>query len=267
MISEWADYAQEVLDDPLYQDRIEWEKVEKLLVHSHDLAQLANSRDALAPARMYGWDIDNESAWSGVNFALLGTTKGGKIPRKPVVKEPRLLNLEHPGKPLHQEYPRSVTLSLSIKKSRRDLKPWFQGSWIVIGWKQGSWNWLKLRLLNWSIMKFLTDWWLSTTLNGSFSVVVLCTFAWIVGRVYEGLGYKGIHVKCIITVISLVNEYVLMFETFICKELVVAIDKKEWGMCLIFMFMKIDTIMKSQVFVCLERGAVVPFYVLRGFRI
>lgn len=89
MLSEWADYAQEVLDDPLYMDRIEWEKVEKLLVHSHDLAQLSNSRDALAPARMYGWDIDNESAWSGVNFALLGTTKGGKIPRKPIVKEPK----------------------------------------------------------------------------------------------------------------------------------------------------------------------------------
>lgn len=89
MLHEWADYAQEVLDDPLYMDRIEWEKVEKLLVQSHDLAQLSNSRDALAPARMYGWDIDNESAWSGVNFALLGTTKGGKIPRKPIVKEPK----------------------------------------------------------------------------------------------------------------------------------------------------------------------------------
>lgn len=89
MMDEWADYAQETLDDPLYTDRIEWEKVEKLLVQSHDLAQLSNSRDALAPARMYGWDIDNEFAWSKVNFALLGTTKGGKIPRVPIVKEPK----------------------------------------------------------------------------------------------------------------------------------------------------------------------------------
>lgn len=89
MLDEWADYAQETLDDPLYMDRIEWEKVEKLLVQSHDLAQLSNNRDALAPARMYGWDIDNEFAWSKVNFALLGTTKGGKIPRVPIVKVPK----------------------------------------------------------------------------------------------------------------------------------------------------------------------------------
>jgi hypothetical protein len=89
MLDEWAEYAQETLDDPLYMDRIEWEKVEKLLVQSHDLAQLSSSRDALAPARIYGWDIDNEHAWSNVNFALLGTTKGGKIPRVPVVKEPK----------------------------------------------------------------------------------------------------------------------------------------------------------------------------------
>lgn len=89
MLDEWAEYAQETLDDPLYMDRIEWEKVEKLLVQSHDLAQLSSSRDALAPARIYGWDIDNEHAWSTVNFALLGTTKGGKIPRVPVVKEPK----------------------------------------------------------------------------------------------------------------------------------------------------------------------------------
>ena len=89
MLDEWAGYAQETLDDPLYLDRIEWEKVEKLLVQLHDLAQLSGSRDALAPARMYGWDLDNEFAWSKVNFALLGTTKGGKIPRVPIVKEPK----------------------------------------------------------------------------------------------------------------------------------------------------------------------------------
>lgn len=86
---EWAEYAEEVLQDPLYRDRLEWEKVEKLLAQSHDLDKLTSNRDALAPARMYGWDLDNDAAWSRVNFSLLGTSKGGQIPRKPIVKEPK----------------------------------------------------------------------------------------------------------------------------------------------------------------------------------
>jgi hypothetical protein len=129
MISEWADYAQEVLDDPLYQDRIEWEKVEKLLVHSHDLAQLSNSRDALAPARMYGWDIDNESAWSGVNFALLGTTKGGKIPRKPVVKEP---------KPVKPKTPRKTTPAKRIPKAVTEQEQDVRNKWLSTPVEEGG---------------------------------------------------------------------------------------------------------------------------------
>ena len=89
MLEDWVEYAQEVLDDPLYRDRIEWEKVEKLLVESHDLAKFSNNRDALAPARMYGWDLDNDAAWSKVNFSLLGTSKGGQIPRVPIDQEPK----------------------------------------------------------------------------------------------------------------------------------------------------------------------------------
>lgn len=116
--SEWADYAQEVLDDPLYLDRIEWEKVEKLLVHSHDLAKLSNNKDALAPARIYGWDLDNEAAWSKVDFALLGTTKGGKIPRVPIEKEPKpKVVTKSPGLPRKK----SATSRLSKVSNRTNL--------------------------------------------------------------------------------------------------------------------------------------------------
>lgn len=131
--SEWADYAQEVLDDPLYLDRIEWEKVEKLLVHSHDLAKLSNNKDALAPARIYGWDLDNEAAWSKVDFALLGTTKGGKIPRVPIEKKPKpKVVTKSPGLPRKK----SATSRLSKVNNKWASTPVVEGT--PVGGSGGS---------------------------------------------------------------------------------------------------------------------------------
>ncbi|KAL3689010.1 hypothetical protein R1sor_015319 [Riccia sorocarpa] len=79
--SEWAEYAEEVLEDPYYQDRLEWEKVEKLMTMAHDVDKITGNRDVLAPAKVFGWDLENDTAWRKVNFALLGTTRGGRIPR------------------------------------------------------------------------------------------------------------------------------------------------------------------------------------------
>ncbi|OAE18319.1 hypothetical protein AXG93_2566s1020 [Marchantia polymorpha subsp. ruderalis] len=84
-MSEWVAYAEEVLEDPYYKDRLEWEKVEKLMTMAHDLDKITGNRDVLAPAKVFGWNLEDDSGWRKVNFALLGTTRGGRIPR---VKEP-----------------------------------------------------------------------------------------------------------------------------------------------------------------------------------
>ncbi|KAL2631112.1 hypothetical protein R1flu_015798 [Riccia fluitans] len=87
-LSEWAEYAEEVLEDPYYKDRLEWEKVEKLMTMAHDVDRISGNRDVLAPAKVFGWDLENDNAWRKVNFGLLGTTRGGRIPR--VDKSPAL---------------------------------------------------------------------------------------------------------------------------------------------------------------------------------
>ncbi|KAG6541110.1 hypothetical protein Mapa_017481 [Marchantia paleacea] len=80
-MSEWVEYAEEVLEDPYYKDRLEWEKVEKLMTMAHDLDKITGNRDVLASAKVFGWNLEDDSGWRKVNFTLLGTTRGGRIPR------------------------------------------------------------------------------------------------------------------------------------------------------------------------------------------
>lgn len=86
---EWAKLADEVLQDPVYKDRLEWELAEK---HLNGDVLVANSMsqgsvaELLELSQRFGWDNEDKVGWSKVDFPLLGTSKGGRIPR---VKEGR----------------------------------------------------------------------------------------------------------------------------------------------------------------------------------
>ncbi|KAL2932793.1 Uncharacterized protein RDABS01_015912 [Bienertia sinuspersici] len=81
---DWAKLADQVLDDPVYQDRIEWEYAEKLLKGD---TLTANSKsegvvaELLEISNRFGWDNEDKVGWSKIDYQLLGTSKGGKIPR------------------------------------------------------------------------------------------------------------------------------------------------------------------------------------------
>ena len=79
---EWAILADQVLEDPVYQDRVQWEFAHNVLTgagrsgRDNVVSELSEISDR------FGWDWDNKSGWRGVDFELLGTSKGGRIPRR-----------------------------------------------------------------------------------------------------------------------------------------------------------------------------------------
>ncbi|XP_068657471.1 uncharacterized protein [Aristolochia californica] len=80
---EWAKLADEVLHDPYYKDRLEWEHAESIL-QGNDSRRSTSAKpvaDLLEISERFGWDNDDKIGWKGVDFALLGTSKGGRIPR------------------------------------------------------------------------------------------------------------------------------------------------------------------------------------------
>ncbi|OVA19226.1 hypothetical protein BVC80_521g11 [Macleaya cordata] len=83
---EWAKLADEVLQDPVYKDRLEWELAEITL--NGDKGNGISGRngsavsDLLDISERFGWDNEDKIGWSRIDFALLGTSKGGRIPRK-----------------------------------------------------------------------------------------------------------------------------------------------------------------------------------------
>ncbi|XWS20615.1 hypothetical protein CRYUN_Cryun31cG0117900 [Craigia yunnanensis] len=86
----WANLADQVLQDPVYQDRIEWEFAENVLhgnnakVTTNDSFLSSNESSVsmlLEISERFGWDNEDKAGWSKVNFELLGTSKGGRIPR------------------------------------------------------------------------------------------------------------------------------------------------------------------------------------------
>lgn len=85
-MEEWAKMADQVLDDPIYRDRMEWEAAEKILKGegaSHFSS--GNERNAVSElveiSERFGWDNEDKRGWSRIDFGLLGTSKGGRIPR------------------------------------------------------------------------------------------------------------------------------------------------------------------------------------------
>ncbi|XVE91111.1 hypothetical protein DITRI_Ditri20bG0128800 [Diplodiscus trichospermus] len=86
----WANLADQVLQDPVYQDRIEWEFADNVLHGNNPKVTTNNSflsTDESAVSMLleiserFGWDNEDKAGWSKVNFELLGTSKGGRIPR------------------------------------------------------------------------------------------------------------------------------------------------------------------------------------------
>lgn len=79
---EWAKLADEVLKDPIYRDRIEWESAERILTGNSGRLSDSPVSDLLEISESFGWDNDDKAGWGCINFELLGTSKGGRIPRK-----------------------------------------------------------------------------------------------------------------------------------------------------------------------------------------
>ncbi|CAL9132772.1 unnamed protein product, partial [Musa acuminata var. zebrina] len=83
---EWARLADEVLQDLVYRDRLEWEALERILTgdglrrSSFDPAD-SPVAELIEVSDRFGWDNKAKDAWAGINFELLGTSKGGRIPR------------------------------------------------------------------------------------------------------------------------------------------------------------------------------------------
>lgn len=80
---EWARLADRVLVDPVYRDRLEWEAAEKIL--SGNAVSYSSRGSAVSElleiSQSFGWDNEDKSGWSKVDFGLLGTSKSGRIPR------------------------------------------------------------------------------------------------------------------------------------------------------------------------------------------
>ncbi|PQP99289.1 uncharacterized protein Pyn_15323 [Prunus yedoensis var. nudiflora] len=79
---DWAKLADQVLDDAVYKDRIEWELAENVLNGNRSSALGAGGvSELLEMSERFGWDNNDKIGWSRVNFELLGTSRGGRIPR------------------------------------------------------------------------------------------------------------------------------------------------------------------------------------------
>ncbi|KAI4973124.1 hypothetical protein ZWY2020_028832 [Hordeum vulgare] len=81
----WARLAREVLDDPVYVDWVEWENAHRFLRGDSKFDYVYDG-DGDGPlqemAERFGWDLSDEDGWGLLDFRLLGTSYGGRIPRK-----------------------------------------------------------------------------------------------------------------------------------------------------------------------------------------
>lgn len=82
---DWAKLADQVLVDPVYQDRVEWEFAQKVLNGDVLTSPLSSSSSGVSSlleiSDRFGWDNEDKLGWSKLNFELLGTSNGGRIPR------------------------------------------------------------------------------------------------------------------------------------------------------------------------------------------
>ncbi|PWA51829.1 hypothetical protein CTI12_AA460570 [Artemisia annua] len=86
----WGKLAKDVLEDEVYADRIQWELAEKLLTGDQPSSGSSSGYGVAQQleeiGKKFGWDYNDKSgAWSKLDFRLLGTSKGARLPR---VKQP-----------------------------------------------------------------------------------------------------------------------------------------------------------------------------------
>jgi hypothetical protein len=83
---DWAKFADEVLVDPIYKDRIEWEFALNLLSGNKASSAVVARSGAVDVeleeiSERFGWDNYDKVGWSKIDFNRLGTSYGGRIPR------------------------------------------------------------------------------------------------------------------------------------------------------------------------------------------
>ncbi|XP_075521337.1 uncharacterized protein LOC142554560 [Primulina tabacum] len=87
---EWAKLADEVLVDSVYRDRVEWELAENVL-NGNNVGSSSSGHTSvsvlLEMSERFGWDNDDKVGWSKIDFGLLGTSKGSRIPRTSVEQD------------------------------------------------------------------------------------------------------------------------------------------------------------------------------------
>ncbi|CAN6308101.1 unnamed protein product [Urochloa humidicola] len=86
----WASLARDVLGDPVYADRVEWEHAHRFLRGDADY-DYGDDGDGEGPlqemAERFGWDLADEEGWGRLDLRFLGTSYGGRIPRKGARKQ------------------------------------------------------------------------------------------------------------------------------------------------------------------------------------
>ncbi|RLN40552.1 uncharacterized protein C2845_PM01G02460 [Panicum miliaceum] len=85
----WAGLARDVLDDPVYVDRVEWEHAHRFLRGDADYDYAYDDGDGPLQemAERFGWDLSDEEGWGRLDLHLIGTSYGGRIPRKGARKQ------------------------------------------------------------------------------------------------------------------------------------------------------------------------------------
>ncbi|PHT60945.1 hypothetical protein T459_35205 [Capsicum annuum] len=70
---EWANLADQVLSDPVYKDRVEWEFAQALLNGDVPVGTQNAVSELLEISTRFGWDNDDKLGWSKIDFDMLGT--------------------------------------------------------------------------------------------------------------------------------------------------------------------------------------------------
>ncbi|KAK8500291.1 hypothetical protein V6N12_068780 [Hibiscus sabdariffa] len=122
----WAKLADQVLQDPIYKDRIEWEFAENVLTGNNAKGNDGSSVSLLLEiSERFGWDNGDKDGWSKVKFELLGTSNGGRLPRirgdKGGIREAKQVKKAESGDGDLGEKRRERRLRQRLKKEREDV--------------------------------------------------------------------------------------------------------------------------------------------------
>ena len=80
----WAGLARDVLGDPVYVDRVEWEHAHRFLRGDADYDYAYDDGDGPLQemAERFGWNLSDEEGWGRLDLRLIGTSYGRPNPKK-----------------------------------------------------------------------------------------------------------------------------------------------------------------------------------------